>query len=69
MFLMRGGRLSMGGFLGKEMIGQIARIVADGSTGPRIFLEALKSTVKVNSLMGMEITNRVVFIGNTTAMH
>lgn len=68
MFLMRGGRLSMGGFHGKKMIVQAVRIVADGSTGPRIFSEVSKSMARVNLLMGMGITNRVVCICSTMAM-
>lgn len=68
MFLMRGGHLSMGGFHGKKMIVQAVRIVADGSTGPRIFSEVSKSMARVNSLMGMGITNRVVCICSTMAM-
>jgi hypothetical protein len=37
-------------------------VVADGLTGLRISLGALKSMARANSLMGMEITNRVVHI-------
>lgn len=59
---MREGHLSMGGFHGKGIIVRVwCEGVTDGLTGLRIFLGVLKSMVRVNSLMGMGITNRVVW--------